>query len=314
LADAVIIEVARGAAISEPGLRGALRSSALGGARIDGRYPAHPSPAPDPKEPIMDDAAARAAAQLLLSSWQAGTRISALPQACRPNSRIDGYAVQSALQSLSGDTLLGWKIAATSPAGQTHIGVDGPLAGRLLGRRLRPGGSVLPLAGNHMRVAEPEFAFRMARDLLPRSQPYAQDEVLAAAGTLHPAIEVPDSRYDDFAQVGAAQLIADNACAHYFVLGEPAAVDWRTLDLVEHRVRAEVGGRYAREGKGANVLGDPRVALTWLANELRELGMGLRSGQVVTTGTCMIPLELQPGDRVRADFGTLGQAEARFEN
>ena len=261
----------------------------------------------------MEDAAARAAAQLLLSSWQGGLRIGALPQACRPASRLDGYAVQSALQSLSGETLAGWKIAATSPSGQAHIGVDGPLAGRLLGGRVLPGGSRLALARNQMRVAEPEFAFRMARDLLPRSQPYAMEEVLASASTLHPALEVPDSRYDDFARAGAAQLIADNACAHYFVLGEPAAVDWRSLDLAEHRVRAEVVGRYAREGKGLNVLGDPRAALTWLANELRELGIGLRSGQVVTTGTCMTPLELQAGDWVRADFGALGKVEARFE-
>ena len=262
----------------------------------------------------MDDAAVRAAAQLLLSSWQGGTRIHALPQAIRPTSRREGYAVQSALESLSGDTLQGWKIAATSPAGQAHIGVDGPLAGRLLASRVKPTGSVLGLARNHMRVAEPEFAFRMARDLLPRTQPYTQEEVLAAAGTLHPALEVPDSRFEDFARVGAAQLIADNACANAFVLGTAAQTDWRRLDLSTHPVRAEVSGRYAREGKGANVLGDPRVALTWLANELRELGMPLRTGQVITTGTCMTPLELAAGDWVRADFGELGTVEARFED
>ena len=164
----------------------------------------------------MDDAAARAAAELLLASWQGGTRIKALPQAIRPASRREGYAVQAALQSLSGDTLQGWKIAATSPAGQAHIGVDGPLAGRLLASRVQPSGSVLALTRNHMRVAEPEFAFCMARDLLSRSEPYTQDEVLAAAGTLHPALEVPDSRFEDFARVGAAQLIADNACAALF--------------------------------------------------------------------------------------------------
>jgi 2-keto-4-pentenoate hydratase len=251
---------------------------------------------------------------VLLSSWKNGLRIHALPEASRPISRADGYAVQAALQSLSGDALSGWKIAATSPAGQSHIGVDGPLAGRLLASRVRPSASTLALAGNQMRVAEPEFAFRMARDLLPRSEPYAMEEVLACVLTLHPALEVPDSRYEDFARVGAAQLIADNACAHYFVLGEPAATDWRRLDLAGHRVQAEVAGRFTREGRGANVLGDPRTALTWLANELRELGVGLRSGQVVTTGTCMTPLELQPGDRVRADFGALGVVEAGFES
>ena len=62
-------------------------------------------------------------------------------------------------------------------------------------------------------VAEAEFAFRMAVDLPPRGRAYAVDQVLAAVATLHPAIEVPDSRYDDFTLVGAAQLIADNSCA-----------------------------------------------------------------------------------------------------
>ena len=263
----------------------------------------------------MDDAAARAAAQLLLSSWQTGTRINALPQACRPTSRVDGYAVQSALQSLSGRHAVRLEDRchqSSRPDPYRRRRAAGRPAAVPAGCAQRERTRALP--GNHMRVAEPEFAFRMARDLLPRSQPYTKDEVLAAVGTLHPAIEVPDSRYDDFARVGAAQLIADNACAHYFVLGEAAAADWRTLDLAEHAVRGEVSARYAREGKGANVLGDPRVALTWLANELRELGMGLRSGQVVTTGTCMTPLELQAGDCVRADFGALGTVEARFES
>ena len=54
------------------------------------------------------------------------------------------------------------------------------------------------------------------------------------------------------------------------------------------------------------MLGDPRIALTWLANELSALGLTLGSGKTVTTGTCMVPLEIQPGDRVTADFGALG--------
>ncbi len=57
------------------------------------------------------------------------------------------------------------------------------------------------------------------------------DEVLASVATLHPAIEIPDSRYVDFTAVGAAQLIADNACAHQFVLGPAASGSWRSMDL-----------------------------------------------------------------------------------
>jgi 2-keto-4-pentenoate hydratase len=60
------------------------------------------------------------------------------------------------------------------------------------------------------------------------------------------------------------------------------------------------------------VLGDPRVALTWLANELSSLGIILRAGQVVTTGTCLVPLEIAPGDHVRMNFGVLGRVECRL--
>ena len=84
------------------------------------------------------------------------------------------------------------------------------------------------------------------------------------------------------------------------------------MDLVEHVVSGIVTAKSAREGKGANVLGDPRVALTWLANELSRLGITLAAGHVVTTGTCMIPLAVVVGDQVIADFGALGTVEVRF--
>ena len=62
-----------------------------------------------------------------------------------------------------------------------------------------------------------------------------------------------------------------NACAHLFVLGAPSTADWRAVDLVEHRPVVTLRGqRFV--GYGGNVLGDPRVALTWLANELRAVG------------------------------------------
>jgi 2-keto-4-pentenoate hydratase len=256
---------------------------------------------------------------MLRNAWQRGECIAALPDDCRPRTREDGYAIQAKLEPRSTRPLVGWKIAATSKAGQTHIAVDGPLAGRLLAERVFESGSRLPFGCNRMQVAEAEFAFRMHADMAPRAMPYTADEVLANVATLHPAIEIPDSRYADFTVVGAAQLIADNACAHDFVLG-PAAPDvWRATDLAAHRVvgyvrRAGLSGPPAleREGIGANVLGDPRIALAWLVNELSQIGVTLRAGQVVTTGTCLVPLSIAPGDRVTCDFGVLGSVGVSF--
>jgi 2-keto-4-pentenoate hydratase len=252
------------------------------------------------------------AADLLWEHWRDGRRMAALPEALRPRTRADGYAVQAALASRSPHPLFGWKIAATSTAGQRHINVDGPLAGRLFRERVFEPDTEVPIGANAMRVAEAEFAFRMARDLPPRREAYTAGEVLDAVDTLHPAIELPDSRYDDFTLVGAAQLIADNACAHSFVLGPAATADWRRMDLVAHAVVATVSDRERRTGTGGLVLGDPRLALAWLVNELSGLGLTLRAGEVVTTGTCIAPPPIAPGDTVRADFGSLGSVEIRM--
>jgi 2-keto-4-pentenoate hydratase len=260
----------------------------------------------------MDVHAIENAAATLWSTWQASKRIDALPAACRPTTRFDGYRVQAQVARLSGQRVFGWKIAATSIAGQRHIGVDGPLAGRLLQERVYRSGANVSLMNNIMNVAEAEFAFLMARDLPPRPAPYTVDEVLSAVDTMHPAIEIPDSRYEQFAKVGAAQLIADNACASYFVVGPKTVVDWRRHNLAEHPVTVHVNGKRTREGRGENVLGDPRIALTWIANELSLVGDMLRAGETITTGTCVTPAAIAAGDHVVADFGIFGQAVSRL--
>jgi 2-keto-4-pentenoate hydratase len=255
---------------------------------------------------MLDKDQIAAASRTLHDHWRAGTKLEALTLSHRPRDRAEGYAIQAAIETQAGGKLFGWKIAATSEAGQKHINVDGPIAGRILQHTVIANGGTASMAGNEMRVAEPEFAFRMRTDLAPRSSAYSVREVLDAVDTLHPAIELPDSRFADFVSAGAAQIIADNACAHLFVLGEPTTSNWRALDLVEERpVIALRGQRYV--GHGKNVLGDPRVALAWLANELRGLGVTLKAGEIVTTGTCHPPLPIQSGDLVEADFGGLGK-------
>lgn len=256
---------------------------------------------------MPDDTAAEAAA-LLRRHWQARSRMPPLPEALRPASRAEGYAIQTRLVP---GPVVGWKIAATNVAGQRHINVDGPLVGRYQAGMVLPDGAEVPLRGNAMRVAEPEFAFTLARDLAPREAGYTLAEVMDAVAGLRIGIEVPDSRFADFTAAGGPQLIADNACALLHVLG-PAAEDWRGLDLAAARCTATVGARYDREGIGAKVLGDPRIALTWMVNEMTRLGTTLRAGQFVTTGTCATPLAIEPGDAVTVDFGRLGTVSARF--
>lgn len=256
------------------------------------------------------------AARLLWDCAQSGRFIDDLPEQIRPSTRAEGYQVQAHWPKVSGERVVGWKIAATSEAGRRHIGVNGPLAGRILQSRVHSSGSEISSLGNGMRVAEPEFGFAMATDLAPRESAYSVDEVLEAVDHVFPSIEVPSSRFADFVRAGEAQLLADDACAGRFVFGEPCRDGWRTSDLRHHEVRGTVlrNGTPAvvRAGTGEAVLGDPRTALTWLVNELSRLGLTLHAGQVVSTGTCMVPMPIAPGDVVAADYGVLGRIELTF--
>ena len=263
------------------------------------------SPMADPvTPPAVNDSAS-----VLVEAWRTRIRIYGLPHQARPQGRTEGYAMQQAVVALSGEATFGWKIAATSVAGQRHIGVSGPLAGRIVASRFQNNETLASLRGNAMRVAEAEFGFRIARDLRPTSDgPLTVAAVMAAVGSVFPAIELPDSRYLDFVGAGEAQLIADLACAGTVIAGAETEYGWSRTGLANHCVSAFRNGKVVAEGSGANALGDPCIALTWLANELIELGLFLEAGEVVITGTCVVPVPVSEGDVVMVDFGTLGQA------
>lgn len=284
---------------------------------------AEPSTGQDPAPDCVPDStpdravqAAQAAAQLLAAHWEAGTRLEALPAAYRPATLDEGRAVQAQWARVTGQRIAGWKIAATSAAGQQHIAVDGPLAGPVFEPRVLPDGSHVSLATNGMRVAECEIVFGMGRALAPRAAPYTRAEVLAAVQSLHPGIEVPDSRFGAFERAGPAQLIADCACCNEMLVGAAVAPDAAGpggLDaLPDLRVQARVSDGRQPQGLGSNALGDPVQALVWLVNELSATGRTLEAGQFVTTGACVPPIPVVPGQTVDADFGWIGRIRARF--
>lgn len=256
---------------------------------------------------------ALAASEFLHRLWTQGGHIDEIPAALRPDNASDAYAVQALLQKQREAPLFGWKLAATSQAGQEHIQVDRPLIGRILAERVLPNGSTYSgLNDNVMQVAELEFAFRFGTDIEPRERPWTDTEALQTIASLHPAIELPDSRFRRYETVGAAQLIADNACAHYFVLGPAAPTSWRITDLAEQRPWGILNGKRMRCGHGRNVLGDPRAALAWFLNEAARYSLVIRAGEVVTTGTCLVPIPLSHNTIVSGDFAELGAVSVRI--
>jgi 2-keto-4-pentenoate hydratase len=261
----------------------------------------------------MTPIAAQTAARVLSGSWRRGEHIEALPEACRPRSRAEGYAIQARWPEEVGDHVAGWKIAATSAAGQRHIAVSGPIAGPVFAGHVHGDGAVVSLANVGMRVAECEIVFRMGERFAPRGTAYTRAEVLASVASVHPGIEIPDSRFAAFERAGEAQLIADCACMNEMLVGVAAQPDGGAIaELPTLRIRARVSDGRVVDGIGSNALGDPVEALVWLVNELSAHGRTLEAGQFVTTRVCTTPIPVAAGDVVAVDYGWVGSLGVRL--
>ena len=252
------------------------------------------------------------AAKLIWNSWENGKKIETLPDKIMPYSRNEAYEIQKQIEIFSKNTILGWKIAATSKDGQNHIGVSGPLAGRIFKEKVTNPSSVIVLGYNKMRVAEPEFAFRIGSLIKPNKTLFTSEEVMELVDSLYLAIEFPDSRFNNFSSVGELNLIADNACADQFVISSPIEKDWKKIDFSNFKLSIS-NSKFSYKGIGSNVLGDPRVALTWLVNELSQNNIVLEKDMIISTGTCSKPIPVVAGDIVTANFGELGKINVNLK-
>ena len=251
------------------------------------------------------------AAALFVEARAGDKHMQGLPMECVPETTGEGYLIQAAVAEQLSLKQVGWKLAATNVSGQRHIGVNAPIIGRLYADVVYDAPATILVRNNKMRVAEAEFTFKVGRDVPPVVN-RTREQVIDFIDALFPAIELPDSRFVDFIAAGGASLAADNACAREFVLGEQVMGRWREIALDKYAVSVKVNGKPICSGTGADVLGDPREALTWMFNECGRLGITLERDHIITTGVIGVPVPIVPGDHIHADFGILGSVDVNL--
>ena len=158
-----------------------------------------------------------------------------------------------------------------------------------------------------LRGIEGELAFRFGKPLPSRAAPYGDDEVWAAIDTLHPAIELVESRYADFRAMDKLALLADNGSNGAFCYGA-AVRDWRGVDFLRQPASLAIDGKEVASAVGGNAAGHPRRLLAWLANHCARRGRGIAAGDIVTTGTHTGLVFASPGATVTVRFAGLGEA------
>lgn len=220
------------------------------------------------------------------------------------------YAVQEAntARRARGTRIVGRKIGLTSDAVRRQFGVFQPDFGTLFADMGYATGEPVPLARLLQPRVEAEIAFVLDRDI---DRPDASvTDVIRATDFVLAAVEIVDSRVDDW-DIRITDTVADNASSGLYALGcTPFSLDGR--DLAQVGMEMEHEGEVVSAGSGAACMGNPIVAVTWLAREVARRGAPLRAGEVVLSGA-LGPIVKVAGPGVyTARLGGLGEVQAVF--
>lgn len=220
-------------------------------------------------------------------------------------SSAQAYAIQRevvAQRVARGNTLLGVKMGFTSRAKMLQMGVSDMILGALTSDMLIEDGAVFNAAGLiHPRV-EPEIAFLLKK---PLSGDFGLSEVISAVEAVAPALEVIDSRYQNF-KFSLADVIADNCSSAGFCLGS-----WQkpTADLANLGMVMSVNGAAVQIGSSAAILGNPYRSLVAAARLAVAAGTSLLPGSIVLAGAASAAEALIPNSHVRLSTELLGNVE-----
>jgi len=246
----------------------------------------------------------RELARLLAALRRDGRQQSGLDARLVPPDMATAYRIAGMVAEELGWPVLGWKIAAFKEQMQKALRTDSPIYGRTYAVRESPATFV------HARLTSPipevEYQARLGADLPPRDKPDALEEVIDAVAALHPGVELAECRFaHDALFPPLPAILADGAGSGTIVYG-PAIPDWRHKDIAGQEVTLAANGKVRRTGSAAAALDHPMVPLTWLANELSRTGVGLKAGQMVSTGTLTGMLAPKAGEIYVAGFGPFG--------
>ncbi|MDP3712199.1 MAG: 2-keto-4-pentenoate hydratase [Mycobacteriales bacterium] len=224
---------------------------------------------------------------------------------------VDAYEIQLIgirRRLAAGATVHGHKVGLASKAMQEMMGVDEPDYGHLLSDMVYTEDAPIPTGRFLLPRVEVEVGFVLGDDL--PGEGCTVEDVLRCTDFVAPAIELIDSRIADW-KIGLTDTIADNASSCGVVLGEqrvkPDELDLTAIDAV-----LSINGAEVATGRSDAVLGDPTIAVAWLARKVASFGVRLEAGHVVLPGSCTRAYDVGPGDDVLATFSGLGSVHLTF--
>lgn len=215
----------------------------------------------------------------------------------------DAYAIQRVsigLRLKRGEHRVGVKMGFTSRAKAVQMGVSELIWGRLTDHMIVEDGGTLDLSHYvHPRV-EPEVAFLLRA---PLHGNVTAAQAMAAVEAVAPAMEIIDSRYQDF-KFSLEDVVADNASSSGFVVGPWVRAD---ADIGNLGLVMSFNGRPVQIGSTAAVLGHPARSLAAAARLVAAGGERLEAGWIVMAGGVTAAEALPASTYVETEIQNLGR-------
>ncbi|MCB1898123.1 MAG: 2-oxopent-4-enoate hydratase [Rhodocyclaceae bacterium] len=220
--------------------------------------------------------------------------------------RIQLRMIQRRLDA--GETIVGKKIGVTSKVVMNMLKVNQPDFGQMTSGMVFNEGEPIRVDSMIAPRAEAEVAFVLKHDLMGPGVTAA--DVLRATDCVMPCFEIVDSRIKDW-KIKIQDTVADNASCGVLTLGGMRKRP-RDLDLALAGMVLEKNGDIISTSTGAAVQGSPVNAVAWLANTLGRLGIGLKAGEVILSGSQSPLVPVVAGDSLSCSVGGLGSTSVRF--
>ena len=256
-------------------------------------------------------------ADILYNARKNLKRIEKLPEDSTPKSMEEAYAIQDELNKKyltenKKTLVIGKKIGCTNEAAKIQLNIKESFFGNMYSDNISKSNTTIKPSKFFSPFVEPEFSFIMKNELDPLKAPYSSNTVYESILAVIPSIELVDSRYKDWTNVGVYNLIADNAVHAHWVYGiENKNLNFFNFD--NHSVKLFINEKLIEKGNSSAVMGNPINSLTWLINNLAINGKILPKNYYVSTGTCTRAIPISKDDKVTADFGKLGIVSFDFK-
>jgi 2-keto-4-pentenoate hydratase len=247
------------------------------------------------------------AASILLERRINGSQGDRLPLEARPTTIEQAIAVQVAVAyhwcEKMNDSFGGWK--CLQPSNENIV--VAPIFTRTID-------SVAPVSlwgdAEGLAPVEPEIGFVLGQDLPPRAEPYTAADVDVAISRTHMALELMRCRYADKSQCEFPEMLADSLLNQGMYVG-PQIDSQKAKDAAQMQIHVSVNGEQKTyQGKHPNM--SPRAGIYWLAEFLRQRGLGLKAGQVIITGSFAGIIQVPFDQDVQITYEGLGEMTVRF--